>query len=1184
MKQGAPYMLLHSASSPRTANLRGSSEHSFFDLGRISTESSMGIFREICETREVDGWRAYSSVKQRPEGAITRGWVEQVSHLPETLMARGSHSCLFLDLLRQPLPVCVRTLAVWFSLLGIGSALTFGQQVSPPQPQAQSHESVKILEPGTPVETEIAPAQTTSFTVELARGEYARIAVECRQVDVTITITLVDPLGSKISRESADLESPRVQAEIVASASGRYGIELQNRSREAQTQSCKLEMALPRQASEKESVLQQARELYFKATSLSDTGKVDEALEPAQKAMELREKMLGSDDASVGDTAFILARIFERKSDFPKSEAWYSRALEIQEKTTGSNSRKVWRTLNNLGAVYQRADELDKSENALKRAISVCEKAYGYDHPFLAATLINLANVYDEKGDYINALQMYQRAVQLADKNPVNLYDASAIALANISGVYAEMGDYANAQAFGQRAVAVVEKAAGPESEGLEYPLLSLGDAYRFDGQLEQAEPLYERALKIIDKIQGPDDPLLADALTYLADIYEERGEFGKAEANFRRSLAIRETKLGDAHSKVGDSLDALGSLSLRQGDYGRAEELFQRALEVRQKALGPEDSEVVDSLTHLSQLHMAKGDFSGAEEFLSRAIAISEKIADVNLRYGSERQKLGYLSLFSSQLDQAFTLNAALSFQLPRARDLAATALLQRKGRVHDVLADNLKSLRQHLGPQDVKLLDEFEGVTSSLARLVLGGTADDSAGDYPKKVNELKEKRESLEAEISTRSTEFRAVEQPVSLESVRAALPSDSVLLEFATYRKFLPQGITDKTRLGEGNYAVAVIRPAGDVQWSELGESQTIDDAVAEYRAALRDPARTDVAQLSRSLDQKIFQPLRESIGKASHLLISPDGQLSLIPFESLRDPQGHFEVENYSITYLSTGRDLLRMQTPRTSSSGPTLIADPDFGEPGRTLIAQNSRVQKPAGPARRSTVVSDDLSGLYFAPLLGTALEVRAIQSFFPEAKVLVGEQATKGALQSVIAPVILHIATHGFFLRDPRENSWTTQKSTTRTGHDSAKIENALLRSGLALAGANGKKGAEGEGILTALEASNLNLWGTKLVTLSACDTGMGEVKNGEGVFGLRRAFFLAGTESLVMSLWPVSDLVTRELMTQYYAGLKKGLGRSEALRHVQLTWLKRTGRKHPFYWASFIQAGEWANLDGKR
>jgi CHAT domain-containing protein len=126
--------------------------------------------------------------------------------------------------------------------------------------------------------------------------------------------------------------------------------------------------------------------------------------------------------------------------------------------------------------------------------------------------------------------------------------------------------------------------------------------------------------------------------------------------------------------------------------------------------------------------------------------------------------------------------------------------------------------------------------------------------------------------------------------------------------------------------------------------------------------------------------------------------------------------------------------------------------------------------------------------------------------------------------------------------------------------------------------------KGSGDDGILTALEASNLNLWGTQLVTLSACDTGVGEVKNGEGVYGLRRAFFLAGSETLVMSLWPVSDYVTRELMTEYYGGLKKGLGRGEALRQAQLDMLKRKGRQHPFYWASFIQSGDWANLDGKR
>jgi CHAT domain-containing protein len=142
----------------------------------------------------------------------------------------------------------------------------------------------------------------------------------------------------------------------------------------------------------------------------------------------------------------------------------------------------------------------------------------------------------------------------------------------------------------------------------------------------------------------------------------------------------------------------------------------------------------------------------------------------------------------------------------------------------------------------------------------------------------------------------------------------------------------------------------------------------------------------------------------------------------------------------------------------------------------------------------------------------------------------------------------------------------------------------NPLLRAGLAFAGANLGDSARERGILTALEASGLNLWGTKLVTLSACDTGLGEIRNGEGVYGLRRAFVLAGAETLVMSLWPVSDSTARETMVRYYTALAAGAGRGDALRHAKLGMLKRPGRQHPFYWASFIQSGEWGNLDGKR
>src|SRR5262249_29653388 len=358
----------------------------------------------------------------------------------------------------------------------------------------------------------------------------------------------------------------------------------------------------------------------------------------------------------------------------------------------------------------------------------------------------------------------------------------------------------------------------------------------------------------------------------------------------------------------------------------------------------------------------------------------------------------------------------------------------------------------------------------------------------------------------------------------------------------------------------------------------------------FRESLRDPQRKDVQQAAQAVSDQVIQPVRAFLGDATHLLISPDGQFNLIPFEALLDDQGHYLIERYTITYLTSGRDLLRMQAVRASKSAPLVIADPFFGEPEATQMAtlvQSHRARGSARARRRNITTAKNLSDVYFAPLPGTAQEARAIHSLFPEADVLTGPQATVDRLQQTHAPSILHIATHGFFLEDPGSNS--SQDANKPAPNDArqtqaGKIENPLLRSGLPLAGANLNKGSKDDGILTALKASSLDLSGTKLVTLSACDTGLGDVKDGEGVYGLRRAFFLAGSETLMMSMWSVSDRVTREMMTAYYTGLKQGLGRGEALRQAQLAMLKRKGREHPFYWASFIQSGEWANLDGQR
>src|SRR5690242_13591902 len=1059
--------------------------------------------------------------------------------------------------------------------LALTSTALFAQEQQVP---GSGQQEVFALEPGRVLQFVLAGGQKRRFTFVMAEGQYSTLVADCG--GMTAKVKLFDVADAILDADAVNEKIARRTFEIVAEASGSYAGEIANQFPRRPPVTCRLQLTAPRAASALEHSLQQARKLASQASELSIQGKYNDALDPAQKCLEVREQLLGPNDALDAVPLKILGDIYYRgKAEYLKAEPYYLRALRIAEKIPGPENGILIPILIDLGGLYGTEDKLDEAEQTLERAVAEEERNYGPDHPPLAASLVNLAVVCDEKADYGKAEKLYERALAIFEHEYGPDYPGIATILSNLSVVYSEKGDYPQAQKFGQRALAIAEKSAGTENGRLGLPLVTLGDTYRLDGQPDKAEPLYDRALKIFEKSRGPEHPLVADTLSYLAEIYHDRRDFAKAETYVQRALAIREKKLGADDPNVGSSLDELGSIYRDQGDYAQANPLYRRALAIREHALGPDHPDVIETLSNLSILEMSRGNFEQAESLLARIIATSERNAKLNLASGSERQKLAYLKLLSSQFNQAVTLSALSAPGNPAARDLALTTVLQRKGRVQDVLSDSLANLRSHFGGDDAKLMDRFNEVTSQLAHLVLSGPHYGGIEEHQMRLDALKNEREKLESQIGDRSAEFRAGSAPATLEAIRASLPRDVVLLEFVAYRKFISSGITETDRQGEARYVVYTLSPKQGIQHRDLGPAKDIDDAIGALRQALRDPKRMDADQLARTVDEKVLGPIRGALGTAKLLLISPDGQLSLLPFEALIDPQGRRAVERYSITYLSSGRDLLRLQVPRPSRSVPVLVADPLFGEPNENLVA-NAATPKArpavAGLARRSITTGADFASLYFAPLEGTKAEAQRIQALFPEARVLTGEQASEAALQELNGPKILHIATHGFFLRD---------SAPSKEGNDAMTYpENPLLRSGLALSGANLSRDSKGRGILTALQASNLDLWGTKLVTLSACDTGVGEVRNGEGVYGLRRAFFLAGTESLVMSLWPVSDYVTRELMTEYYTGLKKGLGRGEALRQAQLSMLKRKGRQHPFYWASFIQAGEWANLDGKR
>ncbi len=346
-------------------------------------------------------------------------------------------------------------------------------------------------------------------------------------------------------------------------------------------------------------------------------------------------------------------------------------------------------------------------------------------------------------------------------------------------------------------------------------------------------------------------------------------------------------------------------------------------------------------------------------------------------------------------------------------------------------------------------------------------------------------------------------------------------------------------------------------------------------MSDFRDNLQDeytPIDKQLKPSAQKLDALIMKPVRQLLGETRTILLSPDSALNLIPFEALVDEKNRYLVETYAFTYLTSGRDLLRLQNKSPSQQSPLVLADPAYNRAGEVIAAIN--------PKRSLDPL--DLSKMSFPRLQGTAEEAKVIQELFPDAQVLTRSQATENVLKQANRPYLIHLATHGFFLPAPQTNK-DNKPNPLSLGANLAtpqSLDNPLLRSGLVLAGAKLGQSAGDNGVLTALEATTLKLLGTKLVVLSACETGLGGITTGEGVYGLRRALVIAGTESQVISLWKVDDSATKELMVAYYQRLKENEGRTEALRQLQLEWLGSENYQHPYYWASFIPSGDWTPM----
>jgi CHAT domain-containing protein/Tfp pilus assembly protein PilF len=941
-----------------------------------------------------------------------------------------------------------------------------------------------------------------------------------------------------------------------------------------------------------------------------------------ERASSILEKTKGPEDRTVALPLGSLAGLYAKKGDYERAEAMYRRTLSIQEKASGPEDASVSLTLNFLASLLIRKGDFAQAEPLLLRALAIREKVSGPEDILVAVMLNNLATLYDTQADYARAEPAYLRSLAIYEKNAgVELQITRT--LNNLAALYRSTGDYAQAETLAQRALSLGEKALGPEHTDVATSLNSLGQLNFIKGDLERAAQFFRRALAIYEKALGPEHREVASALNNLAIYHQERKEFAAAEKLLQRTLAIyektqgtehlevataldnlavlyhemgdgaraetfvkralqiRERQLGDNHPSVAMALNNLAAITEAGGDYVRAEPLYRRALEIEEKALGANHPTVAGFLTNLATMLWSKGDIGQAVNSLTRVAEIREHNLDYILATGSQEQKRLYLATLAGETDIAIWLHINSAPKDQQALQLAFNTILQRKGRALDAMSDQVASLRRRLNPEDRELLDQLSRARSALATLSLKGpgeTADTT--QYRSEISRLEAEVQRLEAAVSSRSAEFRVQSQPVTLERVQQAIPSGAALVEIVSYRPFESKAQPGK-RFGPTRYAAYVLLKEGAARWVDLGEAAPIDAEIAKLRAALRDSSNTKVKQAGRALDERVMRPVRQLLGETRMVFLSPDSELNLIPFGALVDEQNRFLVERYSFTYLTSGRDLLRLQSPPQSRQAPLVMADPLFGKAVSRTPAAVAKTSK-ASANRRSA----ELASVNFIALPGTAEEAQALGRILPNARVLTGARATEAALKAVDGPTILHVATHGFFLDKPKPEQ-KVQRGVGRGGgfnealSETLRGENPLLRSGLALAGANAGGGDDEDGILTALEASALDLWGTKLVVLSACETGIGEARKGDGVYGLRRALVLAGAESQVMSLWQVSDDATRDLMTQFYTALQTGQGRSEALRQVQLKMLKDPELSHPYYWASFIPAGDWRSLN---
>jgi tetratricopeptide (TPR) repeat protein len=805
------------------------------------------------------------------------------------------------------------------------------------------------------------------------------------------------------------------------------------------------------------------------------------------------------------------------------------------------------------------ADQYPEAERVLKAAVEVARKLkLPPRHDAAKRTITNLANLYHMTGRSAEAAELLKQGV---GTGPVSDDDFQALIARGYSAMLAGPSHYAQAEDLYNRALAISEANSGKASQEISQVLYLFAMLRCFQTRFDDADAMIVRSLAITAKNPGVDTVTHAISENVLAMIYYQMGRFDKAEPLLTHSCKVLSDRLGPGHPSADGAIDNLAATLAAQGRFDDAIQAMDRARRSRIAYV----NRVLPALPEHAQFRM---------------LASTERISR----------------------------DTALAVALARRADPGVAArsaewMLNSKAVIVRALSRRTVLVRESGDAATRRLFDELRKTWDELARITLSreAPADFQGNAYRELVGR--------ECELSSRlglALHASGDGEWVELAAIRDKLPSDAVLVEFARiFSTGGPAGLGTPGAPISARYAAWVIPPAkvGDVALIDLGPAEAIDRALEKTLSAIQSERSTGADRRAgdelRELTALLYEPLRAHLGPAHRWALSPDGALWLVPWAALPIAEGRFAVEDHLIHLAVSGRDLLAGR-PTVSAVAPAIFADPSYSlAKGRALA--KARALGRADRSGSGPVPDLDLARPpgFFSRLVHSQAEARAIEPHLKayagtDPLMFQGDEASETEFKSLRRPRAVVLSTHAFFLDHPKPD-WTPFFPDLVPDRRGA-VANPLLNCGLAMAGYNeatsSAKEGDGDGLLSGLEVVGVDLRGTDLVVLSACETARGEIQAGEGVAGLRQAFQVAGAGTVVATSWKVPDAESAQLMAAMFDGLARDRGPAAALREAQLALIanrrKASQEPYPYLWAAFSVTGfpgtDWglAPIDG--